>query len=88
MPPIPDRKQELEGLGRLEKSWADQPYYKYYMNESLRQPKLAYSDRINKVYSSFWFNMAISFAVLAPLAMLSRRFFVFKRGVPATHMSV
>ena len=30
--------------------------------------------------------MAVSMAVLAPVAMLTRRFFVFKRGIPATHL--
>jgi hypothetical protein len=55
------------------------------MNESLRQPKMIYADRINKVYTSFWFNFILSAAVLAPVALFARRFFLVRKGVPVTY---
>lgn len=40
IPPIPTREQELYSIQKLEESWLNQPYHKYYMNEDLRQPKM------------------------------------------------
>lgn len=40
IPPIPKREDELYAIQKLEESWLSQPYYKYYMNEDLRRPKM------------------------------------------------
>jgi hypothetical protein len=36
-------------LDRLEKSWLDQPYNRYYMQEDLRQTKMEYAQYNLKV---------------------------------------
>ena len=49
IPPIPTRTQEIKAMQDLEQSWLNQPFYKYYMNEDLRRPKMEFADRQNKV---------------------------------------
>jgi hypothetical protein len=49
IPPIPNRTQEIKAMQDLEQSWLSQPFYKYYMNEDLRRPKMEFADRQNKV---------------------------------------
>lgn len=49
--PIPNRLQEKQMIKEIEESWLNQRFYKYYMNESLRKPKMVYYDRQNKVIS-------------------------------------
>jgi hypothetical protein len=43
VPPVPDRLAEIKMLDRLEESWLNQPYYRYYMQEDLRQTKMEYA---------------------------------------------
>ncbi len=43
MPPVPDRLQEIKMLDRLEQSWLDQPYNRYYMHEDVRRSKMEYA---------------------------------------------
>lgn len=86
MPPVPDRKAELEGIYKLEQSWLKQPQYKFYMNESLRQPKMEYAGRINTVYSQFFFYTAMGAIALVPFSLLARRFFVRRGSFPITYL--
>jgi len=85
IPPIPDRQAELDGIKRLEESWLNQPYYKYYMNESLRIPKMAYAERINKAYKKYWQNFSIITFCILPFTVLSKRFFVTRGSLPMTY---
>jgi hypothetical protein len=41
-------------MKKLEQSWLDQHYLKYYMNEDLRKPKMAFAQRQNNVTNSFY----------------------------------
>jgi hypothetical protein len=43
VPPVPDRLSELRMLDRLEQTWLDQPNYRFYMQEDLRQTKMEYA---------------------------------------------
>jgi hypothetical protein len=43
VPPVPDRLAEVQMMDRLEKSWLDQPFNRYYMQEDLRQTKMEYA---------------------------------------------
>jgi hypothetical protein len=43
VPPVPDRLAEIKMLDRLEQSWLDQPYNRFYMQEDLRQTKMEYT---------------------------------------------
>ena len=52
VPPVPDRLAEIQMLDRLEKSWDDQLYVRYNMNEDLRQSKMEYA-RYNNTVRSF-----------------------------------
>jgi hypothetical protein len=49
VPPVPDRLAEVKMLDRLEESWLNQPYYRYYMQEDLRQTKMEYAQYNLKV---------------------------------------
>lgn len=49
VPPVPDRLAELKMLDRLEQTWLDQPYNRYYMQEDLRQTKMEYAQYNLKV---------------------------------------
>ena len=43
VPPVPDRLAEIKMLDKLETSWINQPFYRYYMQEDLRQTKMEYA---------------------------------------------
>ena len=43
VPPVPDRLAEIKMLDKLEKSWDDQLYVRYNMNEDVRQSKMEYA---------------------------------------------
>lgn len=86
VPPIPGREQEIHALNNLQKSWLNQPYYKYYMNESLRTPKIAFSENLNSVYRHLAFNFIVSVVALAPVALFARRFFITRSGIPLTYV--
>jgi len=43
VPPVPDRLAEVQMIDRMERSWLDQPFYRYYMQEDLRRPKMEYA---------------------------------------------
>lgn len=49
VPPVPDRMAEIQMLDRLEQTWLDQPYNRYYMQEDLRQTKMEYAQYNLKV---------------------------------------
>lgn len=49
VPPVPDRLAEVKMLDRLEQTWLDQPYNRYYMQEDLRQTKMEYAQYNLKV---------------------------------------
>ena len=40
IPAVPTREQEQRFIGRMEQSFLQQPWYKFYMNEALRIRKL------------------------------------------------
>jgi hypothetical protein len=42
-PPVPERLAEIQMMDRLERSWLEQPYYRYYMQEDSRRAKMEYS---------------------------------------------
>ena len=84
VPPVPDRLQEIESINRLEENWASQSYHKYYMNESLRRPKMAFAERLNKMYAEFYGKILIASIVTMPLLFASKRFFVHQANVPVT----
>lgn len=81
---MPTRLEELEGLNRLEESWLNQGYHKYYMNESMRVPKMAFAERLNKVYTEMYSKIAVSGLVLLPFLFASTRFFVTRDSIPIT----
>ena len=64
VPPVPDRLAEIKMLDRLEQSWLDQPYNRYYMQEDLRQTKMEYASYNLKV-STILFRLARSFSSIA-----------------------
>lgn len=43
VPPVPDRLAEIKMIDKLEQTWLDQPYYRFYMQEDLRQTKMEYA---------------------------------------------
>lgn len=49
VPPLPRREEEIYAIEKLEESWLNQPYHKYYMNEDVRRPKMEHAERQNKV---------------------------------------
>ena len=49
VPPLPRREEEIYFIEKLEESWLNQPYHKYYMNEDVRKPKMEFAERQNKV---------------------------------------
>lgn len=51
VPPVPDRLAEIKMMDKLEQSWFDQPYNRYYMNEDLRQTKMEYQNYNGQVPS-------------------------------------
>ena len=77
IPPIPSRDQELEMIKKIKKSFQEQPYYKYYMNEGLRLRKMEHGKEVNKFQMSFIGNFLrgslYSTVFLVPLALLYRR---------------
>ena len=56
------------------------------MNESLRVPKLNFSEKLNSVYRTYWWNVVASVLILAPVALFSRRFFISRGGLPMTYV--
>lgn len=53
IPPVPTRAQELAYIERVEKSFQDQPLYRFYMNEPLRTRKMHLANQINS-YRKEW----------------------------------
>ena len=84
IPPVPDRLQEVKGMERLQNNWLSQKYYKYYMNEAVRIPKMAFADRLNKVYSELFLKIFTTAIVTLPILYMSRRFFITRGGLPIT----
>jgi hypothetical protein len=84
IPPVPTRDQELQMIKKIKKSFQDQPYYKFYMNESLRLRKMEHVKELNKFQTSFTGNFfrgsLFSSFFLLPLALLYRR---TGNGVPS-----
>ncbi len=56
------------------------------MNESLRQPKMAYSEKLNNFYGNYAANFVLSTILLLPATFFARRFFLKRGGVPTTYM--
>ena len=50
IPPVPTRQEEIIAMDRLRASWLNQSNVKYYMNESLRIPKMKLGNKFNKYY--------------------------------------
>lgn len=47
-PPVPTRADEVAMIHRIKKSFQDQPYYKYYMNEGVRLRKMEHAEGLNQ----------------------------------------
>ena len=54
VPPIPTRIDEIKYIEKLAENFRDQPYYKYYSPEALRQNKMDLAERINQ-YNRDWY---------------------------------
>ncbi len=67
---MPDRLQEVQMLDRLEQSWLDQPYNRYYMQEDLRQTKMEYAN-YNLTVPPFTIRQGESFSRTASCSALS-----------------
>ena len=83
VPPVPTRDEEIEMIGKIKKSFLDQPSYKFYMNESLRLRKLHDVEKINNFRRTFTSNfcrgLLYSSFILLPISLLYRR---TSSGVP------
>ena len=71
-------------MEKLQNNWLEQNYYKYYMNESMRRPKMAFTERLNKVYAEFYFKIFATAIGTLPILFLSRRFFIERGNIPIT----
>jgi len=71
----------------MEDSFLAQPNYKWYMNEPLRQTKLAQAEKINNVRLQWWKNFTIGLLISGPLLIypFSRRYYRMQSGVPYFH---
>ena len=77
IPPVPNRKEELQLISGIQKSFNEQPWYKFYMNEGLRLRKIEHGENMNNYKRAFWSNFfracIISNILLAPITFLYRK---------------
>ncbi len=77
VPPVPTRDEELIMISKIKKSFESQPYYKFYMNESLRTRKIEHWKGVNTFQISFLGNFIrgsfFSMFFLMPVALLYRK---------------
>lgn len=53
VPPIPNRKEEINYINELKRNFQDQPHYKYYSPEHVRINKMELGDRVTR-YNKDW----------------------------------
>ncbi|CAK85914.1 unnamed protein product (macronuclear) [Paramecium tetraurelia] len=84
IPPIPNRDQEKRYIATVEKSFYDQPLYKFYMNEALRERKMDYADKLNTFKYEWILNFAASGMVFSLLYFIPVSYFYRQTstGVP------
>ena len=77
VPSIPTREQEKEMIKKIQKSFSDQPWYKFYMNEGLRLRKIELGKDLNtysvSFYSNFFRGALASSLLFLPIAFLYRK---------------
>ena len=76
IPPIPNRDQEKRYIATVEKSFYDQPLYKFYMNEALRERKMDYADKLNTFKYEWILNFAASGIVFSLLYVNFKYLFI------------
>lgn len=71
-------------LGRLEDSWISQPFFRFYMQESLRRKKMEHGERRNIMWGQYMARFCMYGLLLLPVAMFIPRLFVYSATkVPA-----
>ena len=77
VPPVPNRVEDKLMINKIKKSFQDQPYYKYYMNEGVRLSKMDHAQDLKDFTSTWWSNflrgLFFSSIIIMPLSHLYKK---------------
>lgn len=87
---MPTRAEELVMISKIKKSFQDQPYWKYYMNEGVRTSKMEHVKGLHKHRADKWTNYVrgVIFTTILTVPFILRYYSWGPYGVPAYHYPI